>query len=131
MYLAKAHFKKQNFTECKKITTKLMARYPHDMRLIFNLAQCLYQEATVIFHRESRQVKETQYAISNLVHSKRLFQNFMSKRENLMNLNASNESREVMEMRNRAYIEMYKVADETIKYIADLHESSALYLQHD
>jgi len=55
----------------------------------------------------------------------------MSKRDHLANLNASNESREVMEMRNRAYIEMYKVADETIKYIADLHESSALYLQHD
>ena len=48
-----------------------------------------------------------------------------------MNMNGSNESREVMEMRNRAYIEMFKVADETIKYIADMHESSKLYLQHD
>lgn len=45
-----------------------------------------------------------------------------------MNLNASNESREVMEMRNRAYIEMFKVADETIKYIEASHESSAVYL---
>ena len=131
MYLAKAHFKKQNFNRCKEITTKLIARYPQDMRLVFNLAQCLYQEATVIFRKDGRLVKETKFAINNLVQSKRLFQNFMSKRDNLMNLNASNENREVMEMRNRAYIEMYKVADETIKYIADLHESSALYLQHD
>lgn len=101
------------------------------MRLVFNLAQCLYQEATVIFRRESRQVKETKYAISNLVQSKRLFLNFIRKRDHQMNLNASNESREVMEMRNRAYIEMFKVADETIKYIEASHESSAVYLQHD
>ena len=28
MYLGKAHFKRQNFAECKTITTKLMLRYP-------------------------------------------------------------------------------------------------------
>ena len=45
MYLAKAHYKRKNYAECQKITTKLLMRHPNDFRLKFNLALCLYNRA--------------------------------------------------------------------------------------
>lgn len=66
MYLAKALYKKKDYVGCKKITVNLMVKHPEDLRLKFNLAYCLYQEANDIFGLNSRPVKLTRTAIKNL-----------------------------------------------------------------
>ena len=49
LYLTKAHFKRKNYSECQKMTTRLLMRYPSDFRLKFNLALCLYNKAQEVF----------------------------------------------------------------------------------
>jgi len=56
MYLSKAYFRKQNFEVCKQMTVNLLAKHPNDMRLKYNLAFCLYQEASQIFNLKQRKV---------------------------------------------------------------------------
>jgi len=45
------------------MTTKLLMRHPHDFRLKFNLALCLYNKANEIFSLPVRRVKQTEQAI--------------------------------------------------------------------
>lgn len=66
MYLSKAHFRKQNFEACRKLTLKLLAKHPNDLRLKYNLAVCLYKEASSIFNLKTRKVAQTRKAIENL-----------------------------------------------------------------
>jgi tetratricopeptide (TPR) repeat protein len=56
MYLSKAHFRKQNFDACRKLTVNLLAKHPNDLRLKYNLAVCLYKEASSIFNLKTRKV---------------------------------------------------------------------------
>ena len=56
-YLAKAHFKRKNYSECQKMTTRLLMRNPNDFRLKFNLALCLYNKAQEVFQLQMRRVK--------------------------------------------------------------------------
>ena len=41
LYLSKVYYKKQEFDKCRKILNTLLLRYPHDLRLKFNMALCL------------------------------------------------------------------------------------------
>ena len=66
MYLSKAFYKKKEFTNCQKITTKLMVAHPNDIRLKYNLAYCLYAQANETFNKNTRKVNETKYAIKQL-----------------------------------------------------------------
>ena len=66
MYLAKAYYKKKDYSSCKKITVNLLVKHPEDLRLKFNLAYCLYSEANYIFELVSRTPKLTRTAIKNL-----------------------------------------------------------------
>ena len=77
MYLAKAHYKKKDFTLCKKLTVNLMVHYPEDLRLKFNLAVCLYKEGNIIFNLNRRKVKQTLYAINNLKQAKSLMRSLL------------------------------------------------------
>lgn len=43
LYLAKVHFKLKAYDSCKKILMNLMVRYPHDLRLKFDLSLCLLE----------------------------------------------------------------------------------------
>ena len=63
MFLAKALYKRKNYDECQKITTKLLMRLPNDYRLKFNLALCLYNRANQIFSLPVRAVKLTEQTI--------------------------------------------------------------------
>ena len=56
MYLCKAYYKQKNYDACIKLTQKLIARYPNEIRLKFNLAQSLYQRANMIFNLKARKV---------------------------------------------------------------------------
>lgn len=73
LYLAKAHFKRKNYDECQKMTTKLLMQYPNEFRLKFNLALCLYNKANAVFSQPSRRVKQTEQAIRDSNVAKSLF----------------------------------------------------------
>ena len=77
MYLAKAFYKKKDFAQCKKITVNLMVKHPEDLRLKFNMAYCLYQEANDIFNLPSRPLKLTRTAIKNLKQSRSILSTLM------------------------------------------------------
>ena len=47
------------------MTTRLMINNPHDFRLKFNMALCLYNRANATFALPQRQVKQTEQAISD------------------------------------------------------------------
>lgn len=66
MFLAKAYYKKKDYRQCKAMTVNLMVKHPEDLRLKFNLAYCLYQEANDIFNLTTRRVKQTRNAIMYL-----------------------------------------------------------------
>lgn len=66
MYLSKACYHKKDFAMCKKILIKWMVKYPEDLRLKFNMANCLYQETNNVFNQPHRRIKQTEQAISNL-----------------------------------------------------------------
>ena len=66
MFLAKALFKKKDYTACKKITVTLMVKHPEDLRLKYNLAVCLHEESSMIFTLGIRKVKQTLHAIQSL-----------------------------------------------------------------
>ena len=56
LYLAKAHYKRKNYTECAERTRKLLLKYPNDFRLKFNLALCLFSRADHTFSLAVRRV---------------------------------------------------------------------------
>ena len=57
MYLTKAYFKQQDYTRCKTMTIKLLAKHPNDIRLKYNLAHCLWQKANQTLSMPTRRVK--------------------------------------------------------------------------
>lgn len=59
IYLAKAYFLSKQFELCESILKDMIHRYPSDIRLKFDLANCLYERALYIFNKETRLVKET------------------------------------------------------------------------
>ena len=42
LYLSKAYFKKKDFGACQKLLVNLLSKHPQDIRLKYNLANCLY-----------------------------------------------------------------------------------------
>jgi len=78
LYLAKAHFKRKNYSVCQKMTTQLLMRSPHDFRLKFNLALCLYNKANETFSLPVRRVKQTEQAIRDFNVAKSLLTQFIA-----------------------------------------------------
>jgi len=78
MFLAKAHFKRKNYEECQKMTTRLLMRHPNEFRLKFNLALCLYNKANDVFSMPVRRVKQTEQAIRDFNVAKSLFTQFIA-----------------------------------------------------
>jgi len=78
LYLAKAHFKRKNYSECQKMTTNLLMRHPNDFRLKFNLALCLYNKANEIFSLPVRRVRQTEQAIRDFNVAKSLLTQFIA-----------------------------------------------------
>jgi tetratricopeptide (TPR) repeat protein len=78
LYLAKAFFLSKQFEKCSTALRGLVSRYPQDLRIRFDLANCLYEEAKATFNKEFRQVKETKEAIENLHHSQKLMDFLLS-----------------------------------------------------
>ena len=136
LYLAKAHFRRENYDECQKMTVKLMMRHPNDMRLKFNLALCLYERAKKTFELSVRRVKQTENAIKDLKVAKSLFNEFIS----LQNLASGNTASYLIpstapqveqQMTNQTYKEMYRAADQSLTYLNEMLQQSEWYLSHD
>lgn len=72
LYLAKAYFKMRAFDKCKKRLTELVHRHPSDVRLRFDLALCLMEQATDTFNKQFRKVSETEEGIRQLHQAERL-----------------------------------------------------------
>lgn len=73
MFLAKAYFLQGDYEASKKITLKLVARYPSNLSLRFNLALCLYEQAYKITNQEIRKSYQTIEAIGYLRQAQKLF----------------------------------------------------------
>jgi len=76
LYLAKAYFMNEQFDHCHKRLKDLVHRYPNDVKIRFDLAICLYEQAQKIFNKEFRRVYDTNYAISCLKESQ-ILMNFV------------------------------------------------------
>lgn len=72
LYLAKAHYKRKNYTKCADMTRRLLMRHPNDFRLKFNLALCLFSKADHTFSLTVRRVKQTVQATKDLHYAKSL-----------------------------------------------------------
>jgi hypothetical protein len=66
MYLSKAYYRKGDFATCKQLTLQMMAKYPNNVPLKFNLGLCLSNLADVIMSSEIRRAHQTQQAIEYL-----------------------------------------------------------------
>lgn len=105
LYLSKAYYRQKDFASCRKILQKLMLRYPHDLRLRFNLAKCLTEQAVEIFNKQARKVSETEETIASLKYAWKLTKHILKiehdsqqqHREVLAQFSHSNISREAME----------------------------------
>ena len=136
LYLAKAHFKRKNYSECQKMTTNLLMRHPNDFRLKFNLALCLYNKANEIFSLPVRRVRQTEQAIRDFNVAKSLLTQFIALQSRTNGspttfLMSHATSRGELKVHNQAYSEMCHVAESRLTYLNEMLQNSSFYLEHD
>lgn len=139
LYLSKAYYVQKDYFSCRKLLEKLMIRYPHDLRLRFNLAKCLTQQATDIFNKSIRKVSETKETIASLEYAKKLTQHLInidtdSQRKSqdvFAQYLPSNLSREAFDQQRQSYRLMFGVAAENLKFIKDILKNSEDILKND
>ena len=130
LYLAKAYFLYKQFEKCQELLKSLIMRFPSDLRLRFDLGNCLYEQAKETFNKEFRHVKETKEAISNLKQSEKLMDFFIHTTEsgNYLSSNSSREHLSVCE--NQLYF-MRKHCEERIGEVREMISQSEGYLKFD
>lgn len=73
LYLSKAFFRKKDYDQCKVLLIRLLQIYPNEVRAKFNLAYCLYTNASDVFSLNERRVLQTTKAIADLKQAHRMF----------------------------------------------------------
>ena len=138
LYLAKAHFKRKNYTECEKMTTRLLIRYPNEFRLKFNLALCLYDRAVQIYNLEVgvRRVKQTEQAVKDLNIAKSLFNQIIALQERTggapaTQLMPSAAPHDEQQLTSQTYHAMYRLAEERLSFLNDMLLQGEYYLSQD
>lgn len=130
IYLAKAYFLSRQFDLCESILKGMILRYASDIRLKFDLANCLYERAQDIFNKEFRLVKETESAIDNLSQSKHLMDFILHASEAASYLPAA-ASRETLQVAEEQLYYMRKSCEERIDDVKEMIKQSAAYLKFD
>lgn len=125
LYLAKAHFKRKNYSECQKLTIELMMSHPNDLRLKFNLALCLYNRAAEIFSLTVRRVKQTEDAIRDFKVAKSMLTQFIALQNRTSGdpasyLVPSTAPRDEQQLTNQTYNEMNRVAEDRLTYLNEM-----------
>ncbi|CDW71106.1 rna polymerase-associated protein ctr9 homolog [Stylonychia lemnae] len=135
LYLSKAYYKMMDFENCKKILYQLMQRYPHDLRLKFNLGLCLMDQARETFNKHVRKVSETKEAIAQLHHSHKLILHILrtgsSQQDLFSQHHYSNMSQDQLQMERINFREMHRVCDDKLSLIKEMIQSGDSYLSHD
>lgn len=122
LFLSKAYFKMGAFEKCKKLLNCLVHRHPNDVRLRFNLALCLMEQAMETFNKQFRKVAETKEAVKQLHQSERLVLHLLRLRHaDQFSLNLpQNMSRDAVEQQRLALGRMVGVCEEKLKYIREM-----------
>ena len=131
LYLAKAYFMNDQFEQSQKRLKSLVHRYPHDLRVTFDLAICLYEQAQKIFNKEFRRVADTNYAISCLKESQTLMHFLCAQNDAsayLVTTEPSEESKQIADFQLRF---MRSVCEDRLSDLRQMLEESKCYLQLD
>lgn len=73
LFLCKSYYRQKQYDKAIKMTEKLIARYPNEIRLKYNLALCLNDRANAVFNLKHRKVVQTKQAIKDCGDAKALF----------------------------------------------------------
>jgi tetratricopeptide (TPR) repeat protein len=134
LYLSKALFMNNSFDQCQKRLVSLAIRYPNDMRVKFDLAICLYEQAQAVFNRSQRRVTETKEAIANLQQSKNLMLSIMHHHDPSPYLSTSltpQQQKETLELQSAQLFFMRNVCDQKMGDLSAYLEQADRYLEFD